>query len=47
VGHLDWFEDLLLLLSLVDKSSKVAAHRNLYWRFQLPRASENKQVGLP
>jgi hypothetical protein len=29
-------------LSLVEKSSKMAAHRNLYWSFQLPRASENK-----
>jgi hypothetical protein len=26
--------------SLVEKSSKVAARRNLYWRFQLQHASE-------
>jgi hypothetical protein len=37
--------DLKLLLSLVEKSSKLAARRNLYWRFQLPCASENKKGG--
>jgi hypothetical protein len=34
-------------LTLVETSSKIATCRNLYWRFQLQHASENKQVGPP
>jgi hypothetical protein len=29
---------------VVEKSFKLAVHINFYWRFQLPRASKNKQV---